>query len=426
MKIFSLHFCFQVDCWSTDMQNVGLYLFLHCTYFTYLVTEGVTSIDVRNNKLTAVPTNLSTELTHLNLARNLLNTLNASSFPNYTKLSNLDVTYNRLEVIEDGTFDQQAELQNLDLSHNNIRQLPSYFGPSVTKLMKWYMYDGYETSTIFKPPYFASFTRLTSLKLGGVPMETFRDPSILPGFLSHFYLSRIIITSVPNFSFTPKLQSLSLYSCGIQHIPQQHINALIKLKYFYLDFNQLTSMPNLSHMSSLAILGLDNNLLQEVPRNYISGLVSLKWLFLSRNVLHIMPNISYLSKLIHVDLSRNDITEVPASTLVGIPNLLKLKLNTNKISVLGDISALWAHVYLENNNLVTLPDLYNMRLETLMLEGNPLSCNQSLCWLRMWPWKKILPTLDDAYCTTPPDMSELKAVRVHPTKLQCFKGMASN
>ena len=420
-----LRLYFQVDRWSTDMQNIGLYLFLHCTYFTHLVTAGVNK-DVTNQNLTAVPTNLPTELTHLNLARNLLNTLNAGSFPNYTKLIHLDVTYNRLEVIEDGTFDQHTELQCLYLSHNNIRQLPSYFGPPVTKLLEWYMYDGYETSTTFKPPYFASFTRLTSLQLRGVPMETFQGPSILPGSLLHFYLSRTIITSFPNLSFTPKLQSLFVYSCGIQQIPHQHINALIKLKYFNLNSNKLTSMPNLSHMPLLSTLGLSDNLLQEVPRNHISGLASLKWLYLSRNVLQIMPNVSYLSKLIHVDLSRNEITEVPASTLVGITKLLTLKLNNNKISVLGDISALWAHVYLKNNNLATLPDFYDMKLETLMLKGNPLSCNQSLCWLRMWPWYKPLPTLDDAYCTAPSEMSMVKATRVHPTKLQCFNGMASN
>ena len=159
--------------------------------------------------------------------------------------------------------------------------------------------------------------------------------------------------------------------------------------------------------------------------SHISGLVSLKVLYLHRNVLHAMPNISYLKKLEYINLSENDITDVPASTINGILNLLTLILNDNKISVLGDIPALWAHLHLQNNNLRTLPDLYNIKLETLMLRGNPLCCNQSLCWLRMWPWNKTLPTLDEAYCTTPSDFSELRAMQVHPTELQCFNGMTT-
>ena len=338
------------------MQILGLCLILQFPYFTPLVTAGVTA-DLRDQNLKAVPTNLSTDLVDLKLARNFLNTLNADSFRNYSKLVYLDVSHNRLEVIEDRTFDQQLHLQRLSLDFNRIRQLPSYFGPSLTGLTSWHMYNGYEATGIFNLPYFANFTGLRTLHLGGVHMETFQDPTILPESLMNLDLQGKILPTVPDLSDTPNLDYLTLYSCSIEYIPQQNIDALTKLYYLGLGSNKLTSIPNLSHMSSLARLDLLNNLLQEVPRNHISGLVSLEWLSLRGNMLHIMPNISYLSKLTEVDLSLNDITEVPASTLSEIPNLLRLKLNNNKISVLGDISALWAHVYLHHNTLATLPDL---------------------------------------------------------------------
>ena len=424
VDLFILRFYFQVHRCSFNMQIIGQGLFLYFACLTHVVTTTVT-INLKKKNLTKVPTNLPTNLTNLNIAENFLSTLKADSFPKYTKLSNLTVSHNGLEVIRDGTFDQQIQLRYLYLSHNNIRQLPSYFGPSVTGLVTWDIYGGYETTAIFTHSYFDSFTRLQILYLGGLYVETFQDPSMLPGSLEIFYLSHSILTTLPDLSNTSNLHTLSFSNCEIEQIPQQHIDALINMKDLRFESNKITSMPNVSHMPLLVLLSLNDNRLQGVPRSHISGLVSLKWLYLRNNVLHIMPNISYLTNIEYINLSENDITGVPASTMKGIPNLLTLKLNDNKISVLGDISPLWAHVYLANNNLSTLPDLYNMRLETLTLEGNPLSCDQSLCWLRMWPWNKTLPALDDAYCSTPSNTSVSRAMGVHPTYLHCFNGMTA-
>ena len=333
------------------------------------------------------------------------------------------MSFNLLEVIEDGTFDQQTNLAEIDFRGNEIRKLPASFGPSTARLETWNIFEGYTTMAIFRSPYFADFTSLSSLELGHEDMELFLDTSILPSSLLRVSITNSIMTTLPDFSYTPNLLMFMSFRLEMEHIPQHHIDALVSLEYLDFSINKITSMPNLSHMPLLYTLYMDDNLLQEVPRSHISGLVNLRTLFLDGNLLHTMPNVSFLSELFDVYLSRNSITNVPRSTLLGIPNLLTLELSDNKISVLGDISVLWAHVYLQNNNLTTLPDLYNMGLETLMLEGNPLSCNQSLCWLRMWPWYKTLPTLDDVNCTTPSDMIELKAMQVHPTQLQCFNGM---
>ena len=404
------------------MHAIGLYLFWYCVCF--ISDIHTTEVDLSDQQRTSVPTDLATSLAVLNMKGNLVRILNAASFSNYPELFILDMSSNLLEIIEDGTFDQQTQLNDVNFRNNKIRQLPASFGPSTTTLETWHIFEGYTTMAIFQNPYFADFTRLYSLEIGFEDTELSLDPSILPSSLLWLDMHHSIMTTLPDLSSTPNLIELSSYSLGIEHIPQQHINALINLKHMYLHDNKITSMPNLSHMSMLSELVMYDNLVQEVPRSHILGLVSLESMYLYGNLLHTMPNISYLTKLTHVDFSENAITDVPASTLYGITNRLTLKLTKNKIAVIGDISALWAHVYLENNNLTTLPDLYNMRLETLMLEGNPLSCNQSLCWMRMWPWYKTLPTLDDAYCSTPSVMSDLKAVRVHPTQLQCFNGMS--
>ena len=404
------------------MQTIGLCLFWQ---FVNLISSiDMTKIDLSNQQLSTVPTNLSSDVISLNLDKNSLISLNADSFFNYPELEDLDLSYNELEVIGEGSFNQQTMLKRLTLRHNRIRQLPTYFGPSTSRLKAWDIYAGFTTTAIFQRPYFIDFISLIHLELGSPGEELFIDTSILPSSMLFFDMHSGIMTTLPDFSYTPNLNIFYAKNLELEHIPQRHIDALIKVKLVILRGNKLALIPNFSHMPLMRELYLNDNRLQDIHRSHISGLVSLEKLTLNRNYLHAMPNVSFLSKLTELILSENDIKEVPASTLYGIPNLLTLKLTKNKISVIGDISALWAHVYLENNNMTTLPDLYDMRLETLMMEGNPLSCNQSLCWLRMWPWNKTLPTLDDAYCTTPSDMSELKAVRVHPTQLQCFNGMA--
>ena len=406
-------------------KTLNMEAFLMCVFvYCALLISGIymTTSDQTNRQLTTVPSGLSSATTILKLTNNLLRGLDENSFRNYPNLKRLYVDRNRIEVIQDGTFDQQTQLVRICLSHNPIRQLPASFGPSTGKLLIWEMYTGFTTIAMFKFPYFAAFARLFRLELGG-NSKIFADCSILPSSLNWFRGSDGTLPTMPDLSYIPNVAQLFYYNSAMEQIPQQHINTNTKVTVLHLAINKLTSIPSFSHMSLLETLWLEENMLQEISRDHISGLISLVTFKLKKNLLVTMPNVSYLPQLELLDVSENDITAVPESTLLGIPKLLTLKLNDNKISVLGDISALWAEVRLENNNLTTLPDLYNMRLEELTLEGNPMSCNQSLCWLRMWPWNKTLPTLDDALCTTPSDLNELKAMRIHPTQLQCFNGM---
>ena len=407
---------------SSKMHTIGQYLFWYSVCF--ISDVDMTKVNLARKQLTTVPSDLPTAVKTLKLERNKLNLLNAGSFSNYPGLRILDLSFNPLEVIEDGTFNHQITLEELYLRECQIRQLPASFGPSTTTMGIWDMHSGFTTMAIFQNPYFADFTSLRYLMLGFEGEDLSLDLSLLPSSMRFLDINSGIIPTLPDFSYIPNLDKLFLYYLYIEHIPQQHIDPLIYVKEILLNNNKLTLMPNLSHMPLLWDLWIYDNLIQEVPRSHISGLVSLKNLLMDRNLLHTMPNFSYLTKLEELSLTENCITNVPASTLLGIPKLLKLRLNKNKISVLGDITSLWARLYLQNNNLTTLPDLYNMELKTLMLKGNPLSCNQSLCWLRMWPWNKPLPTLDNVFCATPSDMTEVQAVRVHPTKLQCFNGTA--
>ena len=217
-------------------------------------------------------------------------------FFNYPELEYLDLSYNELEVIGDGTFNQQTMLKKLKLRHNRIRQLPTSFGLSTRRLEVLDIYAGFTTTTIFQRPYFADFISLSNLELGSPGKELFLDTSILPRSMLFLHMHYGIMTTLPNFSYTPNLIQFKVYNLELEHIPQQHIDALFDVKFIHLAINKLALMPNFSHMAFIRQLYLYDNRLQEIPRSHISGLVSLEEFNLHRNFLIVMPNVSILSK----------------------------------------------------------------------------------------------------------------------------------
>ena len=82
---------------------------------------------------------------------------------------------------------------------------------------------------------------------------------------------------------------------------------------------------------------------------------------------------------------------------------------------------------LVNNNLRTLPDLYHLPLVRLFLGGNPLECNQSLCWLRMWNYKKpVALSIGAVVCEDPLAVRGTQLMQIHPIDLRCFDGKTLN
>ena len=116
---------------------------------------------------------------------------------------------------------------------------------------------------------------------------------------------------------------------------------------------------------------------------------------------------------------------MPVQNVTGLTNLKDLNLKSNYIPYLPDISFMKDLEILElkRNQLKTLPDLYELPLRKLTLVNNPLVCNKSLCWVRMWPWMKTssIPS-DTPICSLPPTMVRIKLMDVDPALMDCFSG----
>ena len=77
---------------------------------------------------------------------------------------------------------------------------------------------------------------------------------------------------------------------------------------------------------------------------------------------------------------------------------------------------------IRNNDLQSLPDLFDLPLTKIEIGNNPLECNHSL---RLWNEKKSATlSVDDvdAICQAPATRSGEKLMEVHPVYLQCYEG----
>ena len=334
-------------------------------------------IDLSDQQLTTVPRTLNLDVEILILDDNVLNILNNSSFDLYPDLDVLSLKHCSSKLIEEGTFDKQVKLQMISLIHNHIRQLPITFGPSVHTIIDINLRAAYDSGYVFDYPYFRAFRKLLALDIGGRNASSFDSTNIPPSVMS-----------------------------------------------FKAVRSELSTFPNFSHLQNLEILFLGINHITTIARGNIDELKQLKVLKLFSNRIGSMPNISYLPALKRVVLNKNYISYVPADTLNGLHFLKILDLSANRIAYVDDISHLsLSYLDLANNNLRGLPDLYDQKLKRLYLHDNPIVCNQSLCWLRMWPWYQTPPDVDNVVCAQPPELIEFEIMRVHPNVLDCYDGM---
>ena len=102
-------------------------------------------------------------------------------------------------------------------------------------------------------------------------------------------------------------------------------------------------------------------------------------------------------------LRRNDITYIPRTAIFGLSLLRKLGMN--------------------ENNLLTLPDLFHLPTRELPLRKNPIECNFSLCWIRMSPWFNPPLSIDNMICNSPRALGGIPLMDIHPLKLGCPDGM---
>ena len=111
--------------------------------------------------------------------------------------------------------------------------------------------------------------------------------------------------------------------------------------------------------------------------------------------------------------------------VTGLTELRSLLLKSNKLTVIPNLSFMskLENISLQHNQLTCVPDMYDLPLRKLKLAGNPLVCNKSLCWIRVWPWMKTstIPS-DEPNCAAPFEMAGIKLMEIDPAEMECYRG----
>ncbi|XP_025766317.1 toll-like receptor 13 [Oreochromis niloticus] len=352
-----------------------------------------TAICVRS-KLRAVPGDIPSTVTGLDLTSNIISTIHASDFKDLVNLTKLDLNSNNISQIESGAFASLSSLETLNLNNNKLVTLGENVFDGLSRLIELRI-----NQNRIKQVASTSFKSMTSLKLLDISHNKLHHITKVQLLLQHLpHLRELVIsnndlTTFQSFELTNKsleLQYLDLsknplavfritadvfpnltwFKIGSPARKKQMIwdvqNKTFLSRVTTLDISELHlglgDMERLleSVNSSLTILRMNAmthnltaliNISCTIPTMRTLQLRSNKLSFVNAYLFKLCINVTELDltnnqiKYIHDDafrslknlriltLSKNRLPLVPAATR-NLPSLSELDLSTNNISTL--------------------------------------------------------------------------------------------
>ena len=244
--------------------------------------------------------------------------------------------------------------------------------------------------------------------------------------LSNNKLQNITVTSLANY---PTLINLDVARNEIRYIHDGSFDHNPTLEYLNLNSNFLRYIPTYFSLAqnSLIHIRLWDGLEKELETMNFSKFLLLKTLNLGSNPLAKFDASNLPKDLDNFLLAYALLLEMPNFSIYT-PEITVIKLRNNNLSYIPADSMLELQQLREfdirANRLETIPDLYDRPLEKLRINDNPLNCNESLCWVRLWARTKgvALKSIDSAVCQSPSYFAGQMLVEVDPVQMACYKG----
>ncbi|XP_030613092.1 toll-like receptor 13 [Archocentrus centrarchus] len=367
------------------------------------------------SKLSAVPGDIPSTVTGLDLSKNKISTIHASDFRDLVNLTQLDVSSNSISQIDSGAFTRLISLQKLNLNNNNLVALGENVFDGLSHLIELRINRNrikQVASTSFKSilphlhvlviknNYLTIFqsleltntsVELESLDLSQNPLTVFRITADVFPNLKHLNIGRPpgkeqMIWDVQNKTFLSRVSTLNI--SGINVIPEQmsplleSVNSSLTNLSMNAMAHNLTTWINIScTIPTMRILQLRYNNLSDVSAYLIKLCINVTELDLADNQIKNIHDDAFRSpqNLSILSLCRNRLPLVPAATR-NIPTLSELDLSTNNIGTLAcqDFTnqTKLTKLYLYQNSISALQaclfkDL--KQLETLKLQTNQIT-----------------------------------------------------
>uniref|UniRef100_A0A915LX06 LRRCT domain-containing protein n=1 Tax=Meloidogyne javanica TaxID=6303 RepID=A0A915LX06_MELJA len=367
-----------------------------------------------NNSLTSIP-KLSKlkNLVALNLNVNELKKFPDSSLIGLKKLKHLRLKKNKICSLVHPFTDQKNVLELLDLSQNCFVSIPiialrgllelkylslagnsiEEIGPmhfmSLPQLVELRMQNNKLTRIV--PNGFMNVQKLQILLLQNNSLSTF-DPGTLEGFkeLKLVDLSLNEFNQIPSFKDMNELIEVRLDNNRIDSIKTLAFSSNPNLQKISLSGNQIETIARNSFdaLDQLEFLNLADNGLVTIERGMIEGMKHLKDLILRNNSINNLSRESFLSiqELVSLDLSHNELSNLKAGTFAPLQRLHILKLDNNKLETIEEGAFDW-------------------KVDTLLLDGNSLRCDDKLDWFVDWlvrnKVRTFVPDQPEIRCASP-------------------------
>lgn len=256
--------------------------------------------------------------------------------------------------------------------------------------------------------------------------------------------------SIPSDAIHPNVTRLSLQLNLITEIRETDLANFYFLQYIDMAHNPLTTIHerafiNNVHLTSIALKGCSlitlpvnyGGALQwttevgikqqlsaiSIPTDYFVGWPKLQKLKINTNpsineLLFDLPDLRELQIMVMEWKTFPNLCKIPRLELLKASRNLFLEIPEEAITCLHNLS----EINLKFNLLTSLPDLLNLPLQSISLTDNPITCDNKLCWLRMWEYVKPNTIVRSGTCHNPSEISGLDMNVVRPSAFHCYEG----
>ncbi|XP_012694978.2 leucine-rich repeat and immunoglobulin-like domain-containing nogo receptor-interacting protein 3a [Clupea harengus] len=320
-------------------------------------------------RLSTIPDAIPTDTRLLDLKGNKLRWVEHGDLSAYTRLEELDLSENSISVLEPNAFSDMQSLRVLRLRSNQLKLVPMGAFSRLANLTTLDLSDN--KIVILLDFTFQDLRSLRNLEVGD---------------------NDLVYVSNKAFLGLVGLLELTIERCNLTSISGQslsYLRSLVTLRLRYLSIAALEEQ-NFRKLGGLRGLEIDHwPLLEYISPHSFQGL-NLSWLSITNTNITTVPtgalrNLAHLSSL---NLSYNPISVLESWALRDLVRLKELHMvGTRLVQVqpygLGGLRQIRL-LNLSDNGLVTLEEgsFQSVNtLETLRVDGNPLSCDCRLLWI---------------------------------------------
>jgi Leucine-rich repeat (LRR) protein len=359
-------------------------------------------LNMANNRITSLGQFDLAPLGHahyLDFRDNLISSIHSQAFKDLVNLRYLFLNSNPLVVTPRFEFGSQV-LQLVDLSNCDMKRTPGPFPSTVTDLRL-----GHNKIMKVEPDDLTNITDLQLLTLNDNELHFLADGSLSHlAQLQEVWLRQNSLVYIPR-GLPSSVRKVHMDSNNIQMIETGLFNNMSHLDYLTVENNQVGSIqPNtFAGLRFLTALNFQGNLIHTLEKDTFADLASLSTILLSSNPLRkiekgAFKNLANLTQLFMGYIGDDDF-ELEDNFLVEMLKLQNLHL-MNSPGLADDLMALindstrfpvplerLTHLDLSYNNLKWVSPRVRQvfpNLSSMLLDGNPLMCSQSLKWLKDW------------------------------------------